>query len=382
MNIIVHLGNGGAQELLVNYLRKFKDDDEFEYWVYVVEGPRKSKYNEIIQKEKLNVKYLNAPSEANAKTKVGWALRKFVGSFYIGKAIIDFRPDIIHTHITQIYECALLPLIFLKSGIIFHTLHSNPNTYRGFDLLLAKAAFNLKKIIPVCINKKQMYNAKEHYNFKDAKLLYNSIDIHEIRKNMIVKEVARKKYNIDKNAFVIGAVGRISPVKNYSLLIDIFVEVCKQKENAVLLIIGNGDKKDILKKVKLSDLEDKVFFMGEVENPTHLYCAMDVYVNTSIRESCSLTTLEAQAVGINCVISAEVPDETIFTNHVCKISLSTSVTEWANQICFFQNNTIPFIKEESYTIEHNMRILKDMYKKEYCRKKVNARSCKYKSFVN
>lgn len=43
MNLIVHMGAGGAQELLINYLRQLKDDDKFDYWVYVVEGGKKFK---------------------------------------------------------------------------------------------------------------------------------------------------------------------------------------------------------------------------------------------------------------------------------------------------------------------------------------------------
>lgn len=361
MNLIVHMGAGGAQELLINYLRQLKDDDKFDYWVYVVEGARNSKYDQIILKEQLQVKYLDAPSVSKAKTKLGFALCKFIDGFYIGYAIKKFGPDIIHTHITKIFECAFLPLLFSKTKVIFHTLHSDPDTYRGFDLFLAKTAFRNKRITPICINKNQMEKAKEHYGFQYAHVLYNVIDIKEIREKRISKTNARKKWGLTDNMFVIGAVGRLNVVKNYSFLIDVFYEVCRKREDAVLLIAGSGDSSKLKRKVEQFGLDKKVFFLGEIEEPVKMYCALDVYINTSVHESCSLTTLEAQAVGIKCVVSTAVPKETIFSNAVKRVELSRGAGEWAEYICNLTEYDKAEVDEREYTVENGLLRLKGLY---------------------
>ena len=366
MNIIVHLGAGGAQELLINYSRKYKKDKKFDYWIFVLEGPRNSKYDAIVKNENLKVKYLNAPSVAKAKTSVGFVMRKIIGSFYILKAMYNFKPDIIHTHITLLFESALLPLICFDSKKLFHTLHSDPETYKGIDLQLAKIAFNIKHIQPICINEKQMAAAKKRYHIKSANILYNSIDMENIQNNKLDKMLARKKYGISSNAFVLGAVGRISEVKNYMFLIDIFEKVYDRNEKAILLVLGAGNPEELQEIVRDKGLSEKVFFFGEIQNPIPIYCTFDAYINTSLHESCSLTTLEAQALNLKCFVSGAVPKESIFTSNVKRIDINNNADVWAKQICECKVFDKPCMKKDHYSISKNKHILEKIYLKAEC----------------
>ena len=47
-----------------------------------------------------------------------------------------------------------------------------------------------------------------------------------------------------ENRFVVGHVGRFEEQKNHEFLVDIFNEIAKEREDAVLLLIGDGELKE------------------------------------------------------------------------------------------------------------------------------------------
>lgn len=66
-----------------------------------------------------------------------------------------------------------------------------------------------------------------------------------------------------ENRFVVGHVGRFEEQKNHEFLIDIFNEIAKEREDAVLLLIGDGElKEQITAKVQEYAIENQVQFWG------------------------------------------------------------------------------------------------------------------------
>ena len=61
MSLIWSMGDGGAQQVLINYLRDFKDDPDIDFRVCVYTEPTKSKYDREIEDKNYNVYYLNNP---------------------------------------------------------------------------------------------------------------------------------------------------------------------------------------------------------------------------------------------------------------------------------------------------------------------------------
>lgn len=367
MNIIVHMGAGGAQELLINYLRMLKNDEEIDYWVYVIEGPRNSKYDNIIKTESLQVRYMYSPRTDAGIGYIKFIWKKLVASKNIYQAIKSYQPDIIHTHITKIFECALLPITFTnKKTVKLHTLHSNPYSFSKIDCILAQIAFKMVNVIPVCINEEQRNLARKRYKIKETELLYNGIDFEEINRKRIPKPLARRQLNIADESFVIGAVGRIKPVKNYRFLIDVFYEITKINSSALLIIAGDGDRQELEERVTKLNIQNKVKFLGEVSDIVPIYCALDIYLLTSIYESCSLTTLEAQALGIKCVVSDVIPEESIYSNLVMRLSLNLGAMGWSEQIISFAGiSTSVFFTNEKlkYSLRTKVDELKKIYKR-------------------
>ncbi len=131
---------------------------------------------------------------------------------------------------------------------------------------------------------------------------------------------------ISESDFVLGTVGRLHEVKNYKFLIDIFEEVLKEKRNAVLVLAGDGPQKSELKEiVSEKGLSEKVYFLGNRSDIISVYSAMDVFILTSKHESCSLATLEAQAVGLKCVVSSGIPEDTLATDDIYRMHQKSKI---------------------------------------------------------
>lgn len=369
MHLINHMGEGGAQRIVLNYLEDLKNDDDIELKLYVYKKATNSHWNKIVKEKKLNVEYLNAPS---SKVKIPYVKRWFnkkIAEKEWEKAIKDFNPDIVHVHISGLLVYTLKPIVKLGVPIRFTTLHENPLSMKGKKLIMIRRAFQKENFIPICITKEQALIAKEHFGIKDYEVVKNGINIQNIKEKMVSRERARKLYNIPNDAYVIIGIGRLSAEKNFEVLIEAFNIVLKQKSNALLIIAGKGSELDNLQKqVKELKIEDKVRFLENQDNIIPLYCAADIMGIPSLREACSLVLLESQVCGLRNVISSAVPDESIITDKVKKMSPNASIEDWANalQDQNYQGKAICDMSEnEVHSLSQRMKNLYIKYWKEY-----------------
>lgn len=60
-----------------------------------------------------------------------------------------------------------------------------------------------------------MQQAKDWYGITQYEVLHNGIDIENIQRKIISRNIARKKFGIDENAYVIAGVGRLNPIKRF-----------------------------------------------------------------------------------------------------------------------------------------------------------------------
>lgn len=163
-------------------------------------------------------------------------------------------------------------------------------------------------------------------------LLKNAIDIDRYLYNEGVRKSVRKEFNID-NKFVLGHIGSFSYPKNHKFLIDVFYEVKKVKNDAVLMLVGDGDLLlDIKNKVNGLGLEDSVIFTGLRSDVHELLQSMDLLVFPSIFEGLPVTLIEAQAAGLKSYISDSITNDIMITELIEKIPLDSGAISWAKKI--------------------------------------------------
>ena len=165
-----------------------------------------------------------------------------------------------------------------------------------------------------------------------AELLPNAIDTNTFKYNEMLRKHIRNEFNIDTNKLVVGHIGRFNQQKNHKFLIDVFAEVLKQKPNALLMLVGDGEKKsEIQEQIKSLGIEESVIFTGIRSDVPALLSAMDVFVFPSFYEGMPNTVIEAQATGLPCVIANTITREAGVTDCVRFKSLHDFAESWADK---------------------------------------------------
>ena len=149
--------------------------------------------------------------------------------------------------------------------------------------------------------------------------------------NTEITKEKRKELNISDDTLVIGPVGRFVEQKNHRFLIEVFAEVLKQKPDALLMLVGDGEKKkEIKEQINALGIEESVILTGIRSDVPALLSAMDVFVFPSFYEGMPNTVIEAQATGLPCVIADTITKEAGVTECVYYKSLTDSKDAWAD----------------------------------------------------
>lgn len=197
------------------------------------------------------------------------------------------------------------------------------------------------------------------------KVFNNAIDVEKFTFNNQIRDAIRKEFEIE-DKFVIGHVGRFHPQKNHELLIDIFKNIHNKVEDSVLLLVGDGFlKESIQAKVIDEDIEDSVIFVGLRADVPDIFQGMDLFLFPSLFEGLGIAVVEAQAAGLSCIVSDQIPNEAIITNLVDKVHLSKEPEDWSKlalkKINYQRNDTSKLIKNAGYDVKENVKWLEKFY---------------------
>lgn len=101
---------------------------------------------------------------------------------------------------------------------------------------------------------------------------------------------------------IILAVGRLTPVKGFDLLINAWAKICNEQQGWVLRIVGDGeDKKDLVELANSLNILDKIDFVGKTNNIESFYKSSSILCLSSRHEGLPMVLLEAQAFGLPIV---------------------------------------------------------------------------------
>ena len=206
---------------------------------------------------------------------------------------------------------------------------------------------------------------RKKWDTSHSYIIPNAIDCNKFSFSEVKRENARKKLGVE-DKFVIGNVGRLEPGKNQSRLVDIFKEILKNRKNSVLILVGEGpDQQLIDTKVKQLGIENAVMFLGKRADIADLYCAMDLFVFTSLYEGLGIVLIEAQCSGLPCISSTGVPKMTCVNgNYFEFVDLKCSNEIWAKKALQFNgraDNAEVAVKNSGFDISVAVRDMEKLY---------------------
>jgi glycosyltransferase involved in cell wall biosynthesis len=224
--------------------------------------------------------------------------RNFFGLVRDTAKILDRRsPRIIHSHR---YKENILAFLYSKSRNdvrLVSTQHGMPESIgpnrKLKYLLLHKLNISVllksfNKVIAVSRDIRSIFMDQYGYSGNNITVIHNG--------TAIIRDPPLKKEN---GVFVIGSMGRMTPVKDYTLMVEIAREVCRETGEIRFELAGDGpDWTKIMSLVERYRLKEKFLLRGFVGDPPGFYQGLDLFMNTSIHEGIPMSVLEAMSYGI------------------------------------------------------------------------------------
>ena len=334
LHIIASMADGGAQRVVYDFVKRHSELKEYDLYFLSLSGAKKSTYDLSIKKNNMEFKYLNIPTYDKSSNFFCKVIGIFRDMLSIYEYVKSLQLDIIHTHMSGIIRNMIFEFMCFD-GKKYHTMHSDPYSCSKLQVFFCKLAFHCLNVHPIAVGEMQRRKAIERYGLSDCDLLRNSVDIKSIQESVreLDKTALRKKYNLPENAVLIGSVGRLHPVKNFDGLLKIFVEYKKKNKNSCLVIAGEGQEKQHLLSLASSlGVAESVFLIGNIPlNEIYaFYKALDIFVMTSRTEAAPMVFLEAQAVGVRCVVANSIDKDMVFMSNVICMPPDASINDWCN----------------------------------------------------
>ena len=139
---------------------------------------------------------------------------------------------------------------------------------------------------------------------KHIQVIPNGINPNYYSGDQVVRQHIRQELKLAEDDFVVVFSGRLDPVKNFDLLLDVF-EHCHAMDSKVkLLIIGDGPERQRIEGLCLQkNMRHSVVMVGQKLEVLPYLRAGDVFLLTSLTEQMPLTILEAMSVGLPVIAS-------------------------------------------------------------------------------
>lgn len=358
MYLIQHLVVGGAQNLVRQYAEKI-DKDKFDVVVVCGDNRTGSFVDQSLEDNNIRVIYLgDLVGDDRFESKSIEKYQAFQEVYYAEK------PDVIHTHIDM--NDYLLTVDTLADDVkLFHTIHRDPKYLieeQKLHVSRMRKLIDERNLTPITLHDKMNAHAQEIFETDRTELVQNGLDIPQFQQPLINGDEMRRRNGIPEDAYVVGTISRLDPVKNHNRLLEVFNVLLAKKPNAALVIVGDGDIRDSLEVYagKLG-IEESVHFLGERKDTPELLGMMDAFVFPSILEAFPGAVMEAQAAGVECFVSDGVPRSMELTNYIHWISLDDSDEVWAETILNTHTKDKQFQGIEHYDIQKSVEHLEKLY---------------------
>lgn len=317
--------NSGVANVIMNYYRAIdKKEVSFDFLVF---GHVEVNFNEEIEKLGGKVYYFTKPG-----LKTYFLARRELKAFFA-----EHRYDIVHCN-----EILIARTVFgiarkaYSPVCISHSHNSRLSGYGGVKEIRNRILVRgLAKISDHCFacSKQAAVSAFGKHILQDKKLqiIPNAINLDKYKFTETGREKIRKEFGLT-DEYVLCDVGRLSGQKNQSYLLQIMQKLKQNGEKYRLIIAGDGEMRDqVRKEVRDRDLTKDVIMTGVRNDVADILSASDLFVFPSVFEGLGLALVEAQANGLKCVATDTLPEEVFIEDNVTGVSLDDS-EKWADCI--------------------------------------------------
>lgn len=292
LHITFNMGFGGTEQVIRQLVTNLPADN-FKSRVLCIDG-HVGEIGKQIAEEGIPVFALQrAPG-------FDWELAK-----QIRRVIRSHQIDIVHCHQYTPWVYGWLAHIGTSAKVMF-TEHGRfyPDRYRLKAVVINPLiALATNAVIAISSSTRDSLARYEFIPKKKIQVIYNGI--RGLNRDAEIAYKIRNELGIPGNAFLMGTVARLDPVKNQSMMLEAFAGILSNDRNTWLLIVGDGPVREILEdKARSLGISANVVFAGFQAYPENYLAAMDLFLLSSHTEGTSMTLLEAMSMGIPAVATA------------------------------------------------------------------------------
>jgi glycosyltransferase involved in cell wall biosynthesis len=252
-------------------------------------------------------------------------VRDFKAYIELKKIIIQFRPDIVHTHAAKAGTIGRLAALQCGIPVILHTFHGHVfHSYFGrtktqvFIEIERYLAKKTTKIIAISENqKRELSKTYKIATEEKIGIVPLGFDLNRFETDQISKRKKfRVEYNIDDTEIAIGIIGRLVPIKNHYLFLKAIKLASERTPQPIrAYIIGDGEDRKKIEQLALSldlkfnnhNLREKhpITFTSWIKEIDVCIAGMDIIALTSDNEGTPVSLIEAQAAS-KAIVSTNV----------------------------------------------------------------------------
>lgn len=360
LHIMDSMGIGGIQSFVLNLYRSI-DRNKMQFDFLLHREFHNQNEEEI---RKLGGKIYFVPTRREGVKKNKRALKEFFEQHK--------EYDTVHVHISSLTYIEPLKAA-TKAGIPVRIVHSH-NSQGPKNNKLHHILHEL--------NKRRLHKYATHFfacsdmaaewfyggtkMLDKAVFIPNGIRLGDYAFNTEIRNKYRQELGVEHKR-VIGHVGRFHYAKNHEFIIEIFKAYAQLDDSAVLMLVGDGDKRaDLERTVAEYALTDKVFFLGNRSDVKQLLQTFDLFLLPSRYEGFPVTLIEAQAASLPCAVSDAVTHTVDITGKVRFCKLDAPMDAWTNAIKDLlgterDRSDLQKVKDAGFDIQDVVAYLNDVY---------------------
>lgn len=216
------------------------------------------------------------------------------------KAMLAFRPDIVHTHRQKENILGSVANAASIRAKCVRTSHGapefKPQGIRKLQVLLDRVVGSYLQAAVIAVSKDLSEQLGDQFPARKIKVIHNGVDAEALKAQVAPADFKARA----PGARHIGIIGRLEPVKRVDLFLEAAEHLAKALPDEALQfhIIGEGSLRSQLEaQANRSPLAEHIHFHGHRGDVPSCLASLDALVMCSDHEGTPMTALEALALG-------------------------------------------------------------------------------------
>jgi glycosyltransferase involved in cell wall biosynthesis len=228
------------------------------------------------------------------------------------KELRRLKPDILHSYLVEpnIVGIFLKPL-FRTTRIVWGIRASNMQleNYGWFARLnsqLQRYTSRFADLIIVNSESGRDYHVQRGFPAQKCIVIHGGVDLDKFKPAPEGGKEIRDDWGIPSGATLIGAVGRLDPIKDHATFLKAVALLTNDRPDLRIACVGGGSEQLGIRLRRLAEkleIADRITWAGNRDDMPAVYNALDLVCSSSLGEGFPNAIAEAMACGVPCVVT-------------------------------------------------------------------------------